>query len=250
MPTADIHCTIDAVCRMESAKLIASLARLVRDVGLAEDLAQDAPVIALERWPESGVPRNPGAWLMATAKHRAIDGIRRNGRLARKHAEIGRELGAEQQKALLDFEAVLDDPVGDDLLRLMFQTCHPLLSVEGRVALTLRLLGGLKTEAITRGFNVSEPTVAQRIVRAKWTLAMARVPFEVPQGAGLASRLSRSSAFGGRDGLGANPRALRGAGPDRTVAGCRIEPRRRRRDGVRAGSGPRARRGIDLGAVA
>ncbi len=162
---------------------------MVRDVGVAEDLAQDALVAALEQWPESGVPDNPGAWLMATAKHRAIDHFRRNTRLERKHEEVGRELAA-QEMAVPDFITAIDDNVGDDLLRLMFISCHPVLSTEGRVALTLRLLGGLTTEEIARAFIVAEPTIAQRVVRAKRTLAEKRVPFEVPRGAELAARLS------------------------------------------------------------
>jgi RNA polymerase sigma factor (sigma-70 family) len=186
----DIHRTIDAVWRIESARLIAGLARIVRDVGLAEDLAQDALVVALERWPESGVPDNPGAWLMATAKHRAIDRLRRRQLLERKHQELGREIEAEQELARPDLDAALDDPVGDDLLRLVFIACHPVLSTEARVALTLRLLGGLTTDEIARAFLVPESTVAQRIVRAKRTLADAQVPFEVPRGADLAARLS------------------------------------------------------------
>jgi len=190
MTASDIRRTIDAVWRIESARLIASLARIVGDVGLAEDLAQDALVIALERWPESGVPDNPGAWLMAAAKRRAIDQFRRMQRLQRKHEEIGRGLAVQQEMAAREFEAAFDDEVGDDLLRLIFATCHPALSTEARVALTLRLLGGLTTEEIARAFLVSEPTVAQRIVRAKRTLSEARVPLEVPQGAELAARLS------------------------------------------------------------
>jgi RNA polymerase sigma factor (sigma-70 family) len=186
----DTHRAIDAVWRIESARLIAGLARIVRDVGLAEELAQDALVAALERWPESGIPDNPGAWLMATAKHRAIDRLRRSKRLERKHEELGRELEAQQALAVADFETALDDDIGDDLLRLMFTACHPVLSTEARVALTLRLLGGLTTEEIARAFLVPEPTVAQRIVRAKRTLSEARVPFEVPRGAELAARLS------------------------------------------------------------
>lgn len=174
---------------MESPRLIARLTRMVRDVGLAEDLAQDALVAALQQWPQSGVPDNPGAWLMAAAKHRAIDQFRRRSRLQRKHEEIGRELQA-QEMAVPDLEAALDDNVGDDLLRLMFISCHPILSTEARVALTLRLLGGLTTEEIARAFLVPEPTIAQRIVRAKRTLAEKRVPFEVPRGAELAARLS------------------------------------------------------------
>jgi len=162
----------------------------VRDVGIAEDLAQDALVAALEQWPESGVPDNPGAWLMAAAKHRAIDLLRRNTRLERKHEELGRELEAQQVMAVADLDAAIDDDVGDDLLRLVFTACHPVLSSEARVALTLRLLGGLTTEEIARAFLVPEPTVAQRIVRAKRTLAEKRVPFEVPRGAELAARLS------------------------------------------------------------
>jgi RNA polymerase sigma-70 factor (ECF subfamily) len=186
----DTHRAIDAVWRIESARLIAGLARMVRDVGLAEELAQDALVVALEKWPESGVPDNPGAWLMAAAKHRAIDRLRRSKRLERKHEELGRELEARRDVAMADFEAAIDDDIGDDLLRLMFTACHPLLSSEARVALTLRLLGGLTTEEIARAFLVPEATVAQRIVRAKRTLAEARVPFEVPRGDELAARLS------------------------------------------------------------
>jgi RNA polymerase sigma factor (sigma-70 family) len=182
------HRAIDAVFRIEWARLVAGLARIVRDVGLAEELAQDALVVALERWPESGVPDNPGAWLMATAKHRAIDLLRRKTRLAHKHEELGREL--EARPAGPDLDAALDDHVGDDLLRLVFVSCHPVLTTEARVALTLRLLGGLTTTEIARAFLVPEATVAQRIVRAKRTLAEARVPFEVPRGAGLAARLS------------------------------------------------------------
>ena len=185
----DTHRAIDAVWRIESPRLIAGLARIVRDVGLAEDLAQDALVAALEQWPKSGVPDNPGAWLMATAKRRAIDLFRRNTRMERKHEELGRELEA-QEMAVPDFIAAIDDDVGDDLLRLVFTSCHPVLSTEGRVALTLRLLGGLTTEEIARAFVVPEPTIAQRIVRAKRTLAEKRVPFEVPRGAELAARLS------------------------------------------------------------
>jgi RNA polymerase sigma-70 factor, ECF subfamily len=175
---------------MESARLIASLARMVRDVGLAEELAQDALVVALEQWPKSGVPDNPGAWLMATAKHRAIDLLRRSKLLERKHEELGHEMEARQKMAVPDIEAAIDDHVGDDLLRLVFTSCHPVLSAEGRVALTLRLLGGLTTAEIARAFLVPEPTIAQRIVRAKRTLSEAGVPFEVPRGPELASRLS------------------------------------------------------------
>ncbi len=186
MSASDAHRAIDAVWRIESARLIAGLARIVRDVGVAEELAQDALVAALEQWPASGVPDNPGAWLMAAAKHRAIDFVRRSKRLERKHEEIGRGLRSEQADAQPD----LDDDVGDDLLRLMFTTCHPVLSTEARVALTLRLLGGLTTEEIARAYLVSEPTIAQRIVRAKRTLAAADVAFEVPRGAELAERLA------------------------------------------------------------
>ncbi len=175
--------------RIEAARLIAGLARIMGDVGIAEDLAQDALVIALEKWPQSGVPDNPGAWLMATAKHRAIDLLRRRAMRERKHAELGHEL-AERQEAPPDFDAGLEDDIGDDLLRLMFTACHPVLTTEGRVALTLRLLGGLTTEEIARAYLVPAPTVAQRIVRAKRTLADAGVPFEVPRGADRAARLS------------------------------------------------------------
>ena len=190
MPATDVHRAIDAVWRIESAKLIAGLTRVVRDVGLAEDLAQDALVAALERWPESGVPDNPGAWLMATAKHRAIDRLRRDRLLERKQEQVGIELEALHQRAVPDLDAALDDHVGDDLLRLIFIACHPVLSTEARVALTLRLLGGLTTDEIARAFLVPEPTIAQRIVRAKRTLADARVPFEVPRGAEFTARLS------------------------------------------------------------
>jgi len=186
----DTHRAIDAVWRIESARIIAALARIVRDVGAAEELAQDALVAALEQWPAAGVPRNPGAWLMATAKHRAIDRLRRRKLLERKHEQLGYELEAAQGAAP-NLDAELDDEdVGDDLLRLVFTACHPVLSTEGRVALTLRLLGGLTTEEIARAFLVSEPTVAQRIVRAKRTLANKRIPFEVPRGADRAARLS------------------------------------------------------------
>jgi RNA polymerase sigma-70 factor (ECF subfamily) len=186
----DTHRAIDAVWRIESAKLIAGLTRIVRDVGLAEDLAQDALLAALEQWPGSGVPDNPGAWLMATAKHRAIDYLRRGALLDRKHEQIAREVEAEQERAVPDLEAALDDHVGDDLLRLVFIACHPVLATEARVALTLRLLGGLATDEIARAFLVPEPTIAQRIVRAKRTLADAHVPFEVPRGEEFTARLS------------------------------------------------------------
>jgi RNA polymerase sigma factor (sigma-70 family) len=186
----DTHRAIDAVWRIESARLIAGLTRIVRDVGVAEDLAQDALLAALERWPESGIPSNPGAWLMATAKHRAIDLFRRSKRLKRKHEELGYELESEREGAAVDLDAALDDDVGDDLLRLIFIACHPVLSTEARVALTLRLLGGLTTDEIARAFLASEPTIAQRIVRAKRTLTEKRVPFEVPRGPDRAARLS------------------------------------------------------------
>ena len=190
MAAPEIHETIDAVWRIESARLIAGLARIVRDVGVAEDLAQDALVAALKQWPESGVPDNPAAWLMAAAKHRALDLFRRRKMLERKHQEIGRELEAQQDESVSDLDAALDDDVGDDLLRLIFTSCHPVLSTEARVALTLRLLGGLTTDEIARGFLASEATIAQRIVRAKRTLAAARVPFEVPRGDEFTARLS------------------------------------------------------------
>lgn len=189
MAATDLHRTIDAIWRIESSRLIAGLTRIVRDVGLAEDLAQDALVAALEQWPEAGVPDNPGAWLMATAKHRAIDHFRRNTRLARKHEELGRELGAKEM-AVPDLDSALDDDVGDDLLRLLFISCHPVLSTEAQVTLTLRLLGGLTTQEIARAFLIPEATVAQRIVRSKRTLSEKRVPFEVPRGAELTARLS------------------------------------------------------------
>jgi len=185
----DTHRTIDAVWRIESPRLIAGLARMVRDVGIAEDLAQDALVIALEQWPKSGVPDNPGAWLMATAKNRAIDRLRRNQLLDRKHEELGREV-AVREMTVPDLDSALDDDIGDDLLRLVFIACHPVLSTEARAALTLRLIGGLTTEEIARAFLVPEPTIAQRIVRAKRTLADKRVPFEIPRRAELAERLS------------------------------------------------------------
>jgi RNA polymerase sigma factor (sigma-70 family) len=185
---SDYHRAIDAVWRIESAQLIASLARMLRDVGLAEELAQDVLLAALQHWPETGIPDKPGAWLRAAAKHRAIDVLRRNKRLEQKHQEIGRALAAEQER-MPDLEAVLDDPVGDDLLSLVFTACHPVISREARVALTLRLLGGLTTEEIARAFLIPEPTVAQRIVRAKRTISDQAVPFEVPRGAELVARL-------------------------------------------------------------
>jgi RNA polymerase sigma factor (sigma-70 family) len=184
------HRAIDAVWRIESARIIAGLTRIVRDVGIAEELAQDALVAALEQWPESGIPDNPGAWLMAAAKNRAIDMFRRNKRVERKHEELGRELQVQQEMAVPKFDEMLDDHIGDDLLRLVFISCHPVLPSEARVALTLRLLGGLTTEEIARAFLVPEPTIAQRIVRAKRTLAEQRVPFELPLKSELSARLA------------------------------------------------------------
>jgi RNA polymerase sigma-70 factor (ECF subfamily) len=186
----DIHRTIDAVFRIEQARLIAGIARMVRDVGLAEELAQDALVAALEQWPQSGIPDKPGAWLMAAAKNRAIDRLRRRKLIERKHAEIGREIEAVGEGAAPDLDAALDDDIGDDLLRLIFTACHSALATEARVALTLRLIGGLTTEEIARAFLVPEPTVAQRIVRAKRTLAEKRIAFEVPRGPELGQRLA------------------------------------------------------------
>jgi RNA polymerase sigma factor (sigma-70 family) len=188
--STDTHRAIDAVWRIESARIIAGLTRIVRDVGIAEELAQDALVAALEQWPESGIPDNPGAWLMSTAKHRAIDHWRRNKLLERKHEELGRELEMQQERSVPDLDAAIDDTVGDDLLRLVFISCHPVLAPEARVALTLRLLGGLTTDEIARAFLVPEPTIAQRIVRAKRSLSEARVPFEIPRKSELAARLA------------------------------------------------------------
>jgi RNA polymerase sigma factor (sigma-70 family) len=186
---ARVHRSIDAVWRIESARLIAALTRIVRDVGIAEELAQDALVAAIEQWPQAGIPDNPGAWLMATAKHRAIDKLRRDALFERNHLELAHELEAALDDVSLNAEAALDDPIGDDLLRLVFTACHPLLSPEARVALTLRLLGGLTTDEIARAFLLPEPTIAQRIVRAKRALADAQVPFEVPRGLELDERL-------------------------------------------------------------
>lgn len=190
MTATDTHRAIDAVWRIESARLIAGLTRIVRDVGLAEDLAQDALLAALDQWPESGVPDNPGAWLMTAAKRRAIDLMRRDKLLERKHEEVARDLEAQQERAVPELDAAIDDHVGDDLLRLVFISCHPVLSTEARVALTLRLLGGLTTDEIARAFLVPESTIAQRIVRAKRTLSDAHVPFEVPRGAEFGARLT------------------------------------------------------------
>ena len=189
-PPTDIHAAIEAVWRIESARLIAGLARYVRDVGLAEDLSQDALVAALEQWPQSGIPDSPGAWLMSTAKHRAVDTLRRRQMAERKHDQLGRRLEREHSTGQPDLDAELDDQIGDDLLSLLFTTCHPVLSTEARTALTLRLFGGLKTGEIARAFLVRESTVAQRIVRAKRTLAAAKVPLDVPTGEELAARLS------------------------------------------------------------
>src|SRR6478735_238788 len=189
---SETHRAIQAVWSIESARVIATLLRIVRDVGLAEELAQDALVAALEQWPEQGIPENPAAWLTAAAKHRAINVLRRGKMLERKHAELGHQIETqnEPERLLARLEAELDDDVGDDLLRLIFTSCHPVLSTEARVALTLRLLGGLTTDEIARAFLVPEPTVAQRIVRAKRTLSEAHVPFELPRGAELAARVS------------------------------------------------------------
>jgi RNA polymerase sigma factor (sigma-70 family) len=187
---SEIHRTIDAVWRIEQSRLIAGLARVTRDVGVAEDLAQDALVAALKQWPESGIPDSPGAWLMTAAKHRALDLFRRRKMLERKHQELGRDLEEQQASAVPDLEEALDDHVGDDLLRLIFTACHPVLSTDARVALTLRMLGGLTTDEIARAFLAPESTIAQRIVRAKRTLSEARVPFEVPRGDEFTARLS------------------------------------------------------------
>jgi RNA polymerase sigma factor (sigma-70 family) len=181
---------IGAIWRIESPKLIAGLARMVRDVGLAEELAQDALVAALERWPETGIPDSPGAWLMTAAKNRGLDQLRQRKMAARKHEELGRDVDAREATGAAEIEAAAEDDIGDDLLRLVFTACHPVLSTEARVALTLRLLGGLTTDEIARAFLVPEPTIAQRIVRAKRALADAKVPFEVPRGAELGARLA------------------------------------------------------------
>ncbi len=186
----DVHRAIDAVWRIEAPRLIAGLARIVRDVGIAEDLAQDALVAALEKWPESGIPEKPGAWLMATAKNRAIDLLRHRTLAERKHEDLGRSIDERRRAEIAELEDAIDDDIGDDLLRLIFTACHPVLSTEARVALTLRLLGGLTTDEIARAFLVPEPTVAQRIVRAKKTLADKEVPFEVPRGAEREARLA------------------------------------------------------------
>jgi RNA polymerase sigma factor (sigma-70 family) len=190
MTASETHQTIEAVFRIEQAKLIAGLARVVRDVGIGEELAQDALIAALEQWPQSGIPEKPGAWLMAAAKNRAIDRLRRVRLMQRKHEEIGRDLKAEGEGAVPDLDAALDDDIGDDLLRLIFTACHPVLATEARLALTLRLIGGLTTDEIARAFLVPEPTVAQRIVRTKRTLAEKQVPYEVPRGAELGERLA------------------------------------------------------------
>ncbi|HEX4476703.1 MAG TPA: RNA polymerase sigma factor [Polyangiaceae bacterium] len=192
MNDSETHRAIRAVFAIESARLIGCLARIVRDVGVAEELAQDALVAALEQWPRQGVPENPAAWLMSAAKHRAINVLRRNKMLERKHDELGHlvESDAGHDRVVTDLEAAIDDDVGDDVLRLVFTACHPVLSTEARVALTLRLLGGLTTDEIARAFLVGEPTIAQRIVRAKRTLAEKKVPFEVPRGDELGPRLA------------------------------------------------------------
>jgi RNA polymerase sigma factor (sigma-70 family) len=189
-PKRDVNATIDAVWRIESPRLIAGLTRITRDVGAAEDLAHDALVAALEQWPSEGIPSNPGAWLMAAAKHRAIDLVRRRSLLERKHGQLGRELEEQQEQSMPNYVSALDDDIGDDLLRLIFTSCHPVLSTDAQLALTLRLIGGLTTPEIARAFLVSERSIAQRIVRAKRTLADAHVPFEVPRGDELSARLA------------------------------------------------------------
>jgi RNA polymerase sigma-70 factor, ECF subfamily len=189
-PSRETHAAIDAVWRIESPRLIAGLTRITRDVGAAEDLAHDALVAALEQWPRDGIPKNPGAWLMQAAKHRAIDLVRRRSLLERKHGELGRDLDEQQKNSMPDYVSALDDDIGDDLLRLIFTSCHPVLGTDAQLALTLRLIGGLTTTEIARAFLVPEPSIAQRIVRAKRTLSEARVPFEVPRGADLSERLA------------------------------------------------------------
>jgi RNA polymerase sigma-70 factor (ECF subfamily) len=189
-PHRNVRAAIDAVWRIESPRLIAGLTRITRDVGAAEDFAHDALIAALEQWPREGVPSNPGAWLMAAAKHRAIDLVRRRSLLERKHGELGRELEDQQEKSVPDYVSALDDDIGDDLLRLIFTSCHPVLGTDAQLALTLRLIGGLTTTEIARAFLVPEPSIAQRIVRAKRTLADANLPFEVPRGRELSERLA------------------------------------------------------------
>src|SRR2546425_1195842 len=275
MPPQQAAEAIDAVWRIESARLIAGLARIVGDIGVTEDLAQDALVAALEQWPESGVPDNPGAWLMATAKHRAIDHLRRGKMRDRKHEHLGRELEERQVSPEAALAAAIDDHVGDDLLSLIFTACHPVLPTEARVALTLRLLGGLTTDEIARAFLVSKATIQQRIVRAKRTLAAARVPFDVPRGAELSARLASVleviylvfnegySATAGEDWVRPElcedalrlGRILVGLAPrepevHHALAGHRADPRRGARHGVRSGRRPRDRGCIDKGARA
>ena len=242
--TSDTHAAIEAVWRIESARLIAGLARIVRDVGIAEELAQDALVAALEQWPETGIPRNPGAWLMGTAKHRAIDLLRRRTVLDRKHEELGRELAIAQAVTVAAFETATDDDVGDDLLRLVFTACHPVLSRDARVALTLRLLGGLTTDEIARAFLVPEPTIAQRIVRAKRTLTEAHVPFELPG----SRRALAASRVGARSRLSHLQRGVLGDGGRRlAAAGTVRRGTPARADAGRAGPG-RARGAWSRGA--
>lgn len=190
MAATDVHRTIEAVWKIESARLIAGLARRVRDVGLAEDLAQEALVAAFEQWPKTGIPDNPAAWLMTTAKRRAIDMFRRNRRVEEKHGELARDAEELQERAVAELDAAMDDDIGDDLLRLVFTACHPVLKQDAQVALTLKLLGGLTTDEIARAYLVPEATVAQRIVRAKRTLAKEHVQFEVPKGKELRARLT------------------------------------------------------------
>src|ERR1041385_4499205 len=179
---SDVHKTIEAVCKIEATRLIAAIARVTRDIGVAEELAQDALVAALERWPQEGIPENPAAWLMVAAKRRAIDGLRRGQMLAEKHVEVARDLNEQQQRLGEAMDRALDQVIDDDVLRLIFTACHPVLAVEGRIALTLRLIGGLTTEVSARAFPVPEKTMGQRIFRAKKTLSEAHVPFETPRG--------------------------------------------------------------------